>query len=217
MSSAVTGDEAQIRSLGGMSRRLETQFDFLANYEVAQVDRIDRSGGRRAFGYPDATAIDPQQEVADRPIVEVNPGRGHPWVGVFHGGEYGAGRPYGSLPVLPGRIFGWPDEWSICVVYGGAGVVVRTDDPLATYEIDPYPISSAAVLPELGIVVFTDWLGAAGYDRNGLIWRSERLAADDLRIDAVDGHEIHLLGFFGWGNERFVLDARTGANRSPYS
>jgi hypothetical protein len=194
-----------------MARRLETQFDFLVNYEVVQLERIDRSGGKRAYGYPGAHELDPHQELADRPILEVRPGRGEPWVGVFYGGEYGAGRPHGLLRVVPGRVLGWPDEWSICVVYGGAGVVVRTDDPAATYEIEPYPISGAVVLPKLPMVVFADWQGAAGYDERGRAWHADDLALDDLRIDSVDDQLVQMTGFYGWGDASFAVDARTGA------
>ncbi len=59
----------------GVSRRLDTQFEFLTHYEVLQLDRIDRSDGKRAFDYPDAVPLDPQQELADRPILEVPLGR----------------------------------------------------------------------------------------------------------------------------------------------
>jgi hypothetical protein len=154
-----------------VSRRLDLQFDFLAHYEILQVDRIDHSGGKKAYGFPDAALLDPQQELADRPILEVRPGRGDPWVGVFHGGSY-------SVPVtMRGRVIGWPDEWSICVVYGGGGVVVRTDDPSNAYEIESDPtITGLMVIPERELVIFADWTNLVAYGRDGLVWRSHASA-----------------------------------------
>ena len=69
-----------------MGRIIESQFEFLAGYEVEQLERIDRSGGVRVLGFPDAVAVDPQQEMVDGPIIRVNPSVGQPWVGVFYGG-----------------------------------------------------------------------------------------------------------------------------------
>jgi hypothetical protein len=187
-----------------VSRRLETQFDFLVNYEVVQVDRIDRSDGRVALGFPDAIELDPRQELADRPILEVNPGRGRPWAGVFHGGDMGV------PPAMPGRVIGWPDEWSICVIYRGGGVVVRTEDPKQNYEIAPYPITSAFVVAEREIVLFSDWLTVAAYSRDGLIWHTDRLALDDVAIADVRGDTIEAVGFFGGPLEPFTIDLATG-------
>jgi len=56
-----------------MSRRLHLELDFPVSYEVEQLDRIDRSGARRAYGFPDAVLLDRQQELADRPILGVTP------------------------------------------------------------------------------------------------------------------------------------------------
>ena len=83
---------------------------------------------------------------------------------MFYGGDLGV------PPSMPGRLLGWPDEWSICVIYKGGGVVVRTDVPTETYEIESYPITSALVVPERGMVVFSDWLAMSAIDPvNGLL------------------------------------------------
>lgn len=153
-------------------RRIDSQFDFLVNFEVLPLERIDRSGEKKAYGFPDAVLLDPQQELADRPILEVRPGRGDPWVGVFHGAGYGV------PPAASGRLIGWPDEWSICVVYAGGAVVVRTDDPTITYEINANPVTGALVLPEREMVVFSDFTNLVAYGPAGLLWQSPRLALD---------------------------------------
>jgi hypothetical protein len=191
-----------------MSRRVEFSFPFLAHYEVVPLDRIDRSGGKRAYSFPDAVPVDPQQELADRPILEIRPGRGEPWVGVFCGGEWSV------PPAIPGRLIGWPDELSVCVAYAGGGVVVRTDEPTNSYEIDCDPITGFVAVPERELLVFCDFLGLVAYGRDGLLWRSPRLALDDLRIDGLDGDDLHVAGYFGSQKlDSFVVDLATGLPR----
>lgn len=186
-------------------RRLDSQFDFLANYELLPIDRIDRSGGKQAYGFPDAVLLDPQQELADRPILEVRPARGDPWVGVFYGAQYGV------PPAVSGRLIGWPDEWSICVVYAGGGVVVRADDPTRTYEIDANPVTGALVVPEREMVVFSDFTNLVAYGPGGVLWKSPRLALDDVRVQEVDGDVLRVEGFFGVGKpHEFTVDIATG-------
>ncbi len=186
-------------------RRIDSQFDFLVNFEVVPLERVDRSGGKDAYGFPDAVLLDPQQELADRPILEVRPGRGDPWVGVF----YGAG--YGVPPAVSGRLIGWPDEWSICVVYAGGAVVVRADDPTNTYEINASPVTGALVIAEREMVVFSDFTNLVAYGPGGLLWQSPRLALDEVRVQAVDGDVLRVEGFFGSRKlDEFAVDIATG-------
>jgi hypothetical protein len=193
-------------------RRLDSQFDFIANYEVVPLDRLDRSGGKQAYGFPDAVPLDPQQELADLPILEVRPGRGDPWVGVFYGVEYGV------PPAASGRLIGWPDQWSICVVYTGGAVVMRADDPARTYEINAYPVTGALVGPEREMVVFSDFTNLVAYGPDGLLWKSPRLALDDLRVQAFDGDVLRVEGFFGGRKlDEFAVDIATGEpNGQPF-
>ena len=147
----------------------------------------------------------PQQELADRPILGITPEAAEPWVGVFYGGQFGV------PPAATGRLIAWPDAASFCVVYAGGGVVVRADDPTRTYEIDAYPVTGTYVVPERGIVVFADFTSLAAYDDGDLRWRSRRLALDDVRVEGVDGDALRVAGFFGGGRlDRFIVDLATG-------
>ena len=134
-----------------VSRSIPYEIEFACDYEVTPLERIDRRIGK-AYAFPDGLPLDPQQEMADRPIVAVRPLAGDPWVGVFYGGSYPSG------DAASGRLFAWPDGHSFCVVYAGGGVVVRADDPRSTYEITADPvITGVRVLPELELVLFADW------------------------------------------------------------
>jgi hypothetical protein len=184
--------------------RLLVESDFPASYEVEQLDRIDRSGGRQAYGFPGAVAIDPQQDVAAGPILRVTPELGDPWLGVFYGGSSGV------PPAATARLIAWPDGRSFCVLYKGGAVVVRADDPSETYEIDTYLVRGTFVVPKRGVVVFADHTNLTAYGRDGLLWRSRRLALDDLRVEGIEGDSLIVSGFFGDRTYRFRVDLATG-------
>lgn len=194
-----------------MSRRLHLELDFGAPYELEQLERIDRSSSRKAYGFPDAVLLDRQQELADRPILRVTPEVGDPWVGVFYGGDYNA------PAAAPSRLIAWPDGRSFCVLYGGSATVVRADDPQDTYEIDTYPVTQIFVATDRGIVVFADFTNLTAYGADGLLWRSRRLALDQVRVEGIEGDALAVYGFFGGSSDRFAVDLATGqASGQPY-
>jgi hypothetical protein len=194
-----------------MSRNIPYEIEFACDYEVAPLERIDRSIGR-AYSFPDGLPVDPQQQHADRPIVAVRPRVGDPWVGVFYGGSYLSG------DAVSGRLIAWPDGHSLCVVYAGGAVVVRADNPKSTYEIAASPvITDMRVVPELELVLFADWTNLHAYGADGPVWHSRRLALDELKIDDVEAETIHVSGFFGGSYDAFTVNARTGeASGQPY-
>ena len=49
------------------------------------------------------------------------------------------------------------DQVSLCVVYAGVSVVLRTDAPEETFEIESFPITSVLVAAEHEVVVFSDF------------------------------------------------------------
>ena len=194
-----------------MGRVIESQFDFEARYEVEQLERIDKLGGASVIGFPDAVDVDRQQELADRPILRVHPVGGDPWVGVFYGRA-----SYPVPPACHGRLLAWPDERSICVVNAGSGTVVRSDAPKETYDIASFPITDLLVVPSHSLVVFADFTNLAAYGADGLIWRSPRLALDELAITGAEGDVLHATGFFGERSDIPIsVDLQTGLPREP--
>jgi hypothetical protein len=187
-----------------MARLIESQFEFVARYEVEQLERIDRHGVGQVLGFPDAISLDPQQELAEGPILRVRPAEGEPWVGVFSKGDFG------FPDRAPNRLVGWPDERSLCVVYAGGGVVVRTDDPSRSFEIEPCPITDLLVIPDFELVVFSDFWRFAAYGRDGLVWQAD-VAGDDARIERAEGKLLFGSGsYLGENHAAFTVDLMTG-------
>lgn len=47
-------------------------------------------------------------------------------------------------------------------------------------------------------------------DDSGLTWQSQRLCADDLKLESIEGVHIHASGDFVGIRERLTIDAATG-------
>ena len=90
-------------------------------------------------------------------------------------------------------------------------MVVRANDPLATHEIESWPVTGYFVVPNVELVVFADFTNLVAYGREGVAWRSRRLALDDLKIVRPEDHVLHVIGFFGDEEDvPFTVDLRTG-------
>lgn len=186
-------------------RPVEFVFEFVARYEVKQLERIDRQFASRVLAFPDAVPVDRQQELAEAPIIAVAPAHGEAWIGLFHGGGYGV------PPAAPAQVIGWPDERSFCVVKEGAGCLVETDNPTKTSEIDVFPITDVLAVPHHNLVVFADFTDLTAYGPAGIAWRAGRIALDELEILRVEGDVLHVAGFFGTVNRaEFSVDLHTG-------
>ena len=189
---------------GAVGRFLESEFAFPARYEIEQLRQVDRSTGMAIYGFPDAHALDPQQQQkADRPIILVRPAEGEPWVGVFYGGGY-------DYPAAAhGLLIGWPDEVSFCVVYAGGATVVRADAPHEAFEIETFPITGVLVAPAQGLVVFADFTSFTAYGRTGLKWRAE-VATDEATLSHVEDDALVGGGFVAGSNQPVRVDLATG-------
>jgi hypothetical protein len=200
-----------------MGREPELHLDSPARYEVTLIERFRPrpydEGYDRALGFPGGEELDPQQELAEPPILAVRPAEGDPWIGTFWGGGYGA------RPAAPTQVVGMPDGVSICVVKHGSACVVRTDDPASNFEIELFPICSVLSVPEHRLVLFGDFTGLLAYKESGVAWRSASLVWDDLKIVGYEDDVLRLSGFDAPANDfpEFTVDLRGGrASGQPY-
>ena len=116
-------------------RPIEFIFEFVACYEVQQLERIDRQFSPHVLAFPGAVSVDRQQEI-----------------------------------------------------------------------------------PERDFVGFADLTNLIAYGPDGIVWRSGRVALDELEIIRAKGDVLHVAGFFGSVNRaEFTVDLRTGRpSGAPY-
>lgn len=190
-------------------RPVEFVFEFPARYSVQQLERIDRQFSGRVLVFPGPVEADPQQELAEWPILAVTPDDAEPWIGVFgcESGVYGGG---------PRCVVGWPDNRSICVIVKGGGCLVRTDDPFRTSEIDVLPITGMLVSPRHELVLFASFSYVVAHGADGVAWESERLGLDWAEILGVEGDVLRVAVDDPGGRVVVELDLRSGEELPPH-
>jgi len=101
------------------------------------------------------------------------------WLGVF---AFGMGAFSG--------VYAMPGKRTFCVVSKGNGYIVSVDQPESFKIVECDPVTDVKVSTEHNIVIFASYTELVAYGEIGLLWRSDRLAFDGLRITNVDGDFI---------------------------
>ena len=84
--------------------------------------------------------------------------------------------------------FPTPNPSVLCVVEGGTGFLVNVSEPTTHQEIrSDGPITAAMPLQRLGTLLLTTPWSIIAIDHDGILWTTDRLAIESLRIDEVDG------------------------------
>jgi hypothetical protein len=83
------------------------------------------------------------------------------------------------------RIFAFPSPDHVCVVSRGAGYVVDAAQPRDWYRIEAFPIYTARSAPSRSLLLFADFTTIAAYGPSGLVWKTERLSWDGLRLTEI--------------------------------
>ena len=92
-------------------------------------------------------------------------------------------------------------------------MVLRTDAPEETFEIESFPITSVLAAADHEVVVFSDFTSFTAYDRGGLRWRKE-VASDDATLVSVEGDEIAGTGSVNGVNHRSIRLKLANGNRA---
>jgi hypothetical protein len=76
-------------------------------------------------------------------------------------------------------------------------------------------VTGVQMARDQGLILFADDTTITAYGRSGLVWSSERLCWDDLKIVGVDGDQVIACGYDAptESDGRFVLDLFTGTVR----
>lgn len=109
--------------------------------------------------------------------------------------------------------FGAPGETTLAIVNGGCGYVVDVLDPAAYAVIPKAPITGVSAEPALGLLFLATFSELTAIDTDGLLWVSERLVLDDLKIQRVTLDAITATGTTIEGTVRatVTVDPMTGA------
>jgi hypothetical protein len=136
---------------------------------------------------------------------------GRAWIGVFAFG-------YPSPPAFS-RVLSSPDPDRVCVISNGAAYVVNADQPDVWEKIPIIPVLDVRLIPEHGLLVFSDFTRLAAYDHTGLAWQSPRVCWDGLKIVNVTHETIEGTGSDPTNSttheSRFVVDVKTGSSLLP--
>lgn len=113
-------------------------------------------------------------------IVKFMPNSGESWIGTFAWGT----------PTTKGvstGIFTSPSPEKVCVVSCGNAVIVEVGNPGNFEEVSAFPVMAVVPVPAREILIFSSQTKLYAYGTSGLVWESNRLAWDEIKITCVDG------------------------------
>jgi hypothetical protein len=125
------------------------------------------------------------------------------WTGTFAFG-------YPSSESLT-RVLSFPSRDHLCVVSRGAGYVVRAADPEDWYRVETFPIFDARPVVDRGLLLFSDFTTIAAYGPRGLVWKTERISWDGLRISATNAGYAWARAWNGNREVSVRVDLRDGS------
>ncbi len=148
---------------------------------VSEIPYIYETESR--FYYPGASQTGGQDGIT----VNVNPPEHLAWLGTFAFGD-------GHKNWKSG-IFSCPQKRQFCVVSRGQGYVVHSDNPLKWLTIHALPIVEVQCLVEHNLLLFIDFTKITAFGTDGLLWVSESLSWDGIKITYISSEWIHGLGW----------------------
>ncbi len=173
---------------------------FPHRYECRRLTEFPVSESVPRYCYPGAS----REGGRDGVLVEVRPDGGQAWVGVFAFGRF--------AQVGVSGIFATPDADRLCVVTRGEGYVVSASDPSSWERVRATPVTEVRPLQAQGILLLASFTDLFAYGEAGLLWRTERLVLDGLRIREITETFVTGEGDApGRGTATFCVDLRTGA------
>jgi hypothetical protein len=182
---------------------IQLNLDFKNNYQCHIVLELIANEMNRLF-FPGTT----DQGGLDGITIKVSPLHGDPWTGTF---------AFSSIATHKGAtgVFSMPNPDYICVIAKGNGFLVPVYDPKKYEIIQAVPIIDGRSILDKKMLIFSTFTDIIAYSVQGLLWRTERLAWNDMKIIKVTND--FLVGEF-WDlasdrNQTFIVDVLTGKSR----
>ena len=147
-----------------------------------KVEVMDPHSSLISIGEPPVRIPDAGEDV-DALTLRITPADSAAWVGRFARGFDG--------DHLPSGVYAWPDGVSLAVVSAGYGYVLKAAEHGKNWlRLQPMPITDVRVLPEPGLIVFTDFTHMFAYGAQKTAWKSERLSWDGITVTKVATNHI---------------------------
>jgi hypothetical protein len=179
----------------------EHDFDVAAFVEKRKLVTLAPNTSRQFFFPPEITGeIENVAHVAVRVVANGN----SPWTGVFACG-------FDSNKVTSG-LYSHPDPDRLCVVAAGYGYIMIVRDPELYERVIAQPVVSVHPAREAGLLLFVDFTNISAYGPEGIVWRTDRLTWDGIRVTEVTPASVH---GYGWDMPKdkeveFTVDLKTG-------
>lgn len=178
---------------------------FPHQYDIDMEVELASSEGTTQCYYPSGQ----HTRTGDGLLVKVIPYAGSSWIGIFAPGYPNA---------LTG-IYSSPHEQKVCVVSSGQAYIVRVDDPHAWEEVRAFPVWDVRAIPDKQILILADFTTLTAYDREGMIWKTDHLSWDGLKITSIGNDGIRGLAWSAPLSKdvEFVVDLETGQHKGGSS
>lgn len=156
-------------------------------------------------GYPHETFVEypaPKEVGRVCMTIRVSPEAGESWIGRFWMVS-GTGKA---------DIFSCITETTLCVVAAGSAYIIPILDPTHWTLVEIEPVVEACRIPGSGWMVFAGFYELALYSGIGRMWATDWLGVDGIKLELVDEHVIHGLGYECAADSwlPFTVDVSTG-------
>lgn len=151
--------------------QIELDLSFPTNY-ICEVLLELPNGKLKHYFYPNGTT----EGGKDGILISIYPHRDK-WLGTFYGEVLSSK----SL----NKVLSWPDPDKICVVSLGTGFIVDVNNPEKFEIVDLVPLLQVISSKEHGLIIFASYTNLIAYNRNGVLWKTNRISWDGLKITGL--------------------------------
>ncbi len=115
-------------------------------------------------------------------------------------------------PAMPTGVFGCPNPVEMCAVAGGYAYIVKTTQADWCFQIPLKPVVQVLPLPAHSLLVFAGFHCLLAWGLTGIVWTTQRLSWEGLKLTSVEGGLLHGLGWEMMSNREvpFTVDLKTG-------
>lgn len=156
---------------------------FPHDYMVEETELPSTDGGIKHLFFPGAT----QRGGTSGILIRVTPYANKEWIGTFARGY--------SSPAGVSGVFSCPSPKSLCVVSAGQGYIVQVDSPDNWDMVQASPITDVRIIFDQGLIIFANFTEIYAYGMEGLLWTTQRLCSDELKIKSISSDIIYGTGW----------------------